>query len=420
MSAGIRHSSPSSPPPLWRRLAGFTLIPVIAAVSPLLVLPFIAHNADSAGWSSALAGEVVGTFAAIFVGYGWTTIGPALIASAPSDAVRGRLYREALVVRAATSAFVLPVMALVIWLIATPGYELLAILMGAQGALIAISYQWFTIGLGRPGAIAYYDAIPRLLAAILAAVVIGAGGPLEVYPLSGIAVTVLGTSLYTARVLPRYPAPWPRWRDAPRLVRSGAPVTVTDAALGVYAAVPTPLATVMYPGAPAAGFATADKLMKLGQFIPLTLANSLQSWTSEVAGHERSKRIKRALLAHAGLGAVGAAVFIAAAPVVSEVWFDSMVTAGVVAPLGIAFALYSVRTSMSRHVLFPEGRVRLVMTATVIGTAAGVPAMVVLGIPFETAGIAIGYALTEAVTTALMIRETRRVVTAISERRPPA
>ena len=60
------------------------------------------------------------------------------------------------------------------------------------------------------------------------------------------------------------------------------------------------------------------------------------------------------------------------------------------------------------------------MTATVIGTAAGVPAMVVLGIPFETAGIAIGYALTEAVTTALMIRETRRVVTAISERRPPA
>lgn len=406
------------PQPLGRRLAGFTVLPAIAAVSPLLVLPAVARVAGPDGWSSAIAGEAIGTFAAIAVAYGWTTIGPALVATAKDDVARGRLYREALVVRLATALVVLPLTSALIWLVATPGFELLAVLMGLQGALIAMSFTWFAVGLGRPGAIAFYDAIPRLVAAMIAALAIIVFGTLEIYPLSGIAVTVVGTGLYTWRVLRRYPATWPRWRDASRLARSGAPVALNDAALGTYSAVPTPLVTVIYPGVPAAGFASADKLLKLGQFLPLTLANALQSWTAEVSGPERGRRLRSAIAAHAGLGVLGWVVFATLGPFVSALLFGpaAAATADVVITLGFAFALYSVRTSMTRHLLFPEGAARTVMNATLVGTAVGIPTMIALALLWGPAGAAVGYAITELTATALILPRSRAALRSIEQR----
>tara|TARA_R100000365_G_C2746400_1_gene75686 strand:+ start:2153 stop:3118 length:966 start_codon:yes stop_codon:yes gene_type:complete len=300
----------------------------------------------------------------------------------------------------------LPVMTVVIWFVATPGFELLAVLMGAQGALIAMSFMWFSVGLGRPSAIAFYDAIPRLLVTAVTAAAIVATGFLELYPLGGIAVTLIGTGLYTRRVLRRYPGAWPRWKDAAHLARSGLPVTLNDAALGTYSAVPTPVVTVTYPGVPAAGFASADKLMKLGQFVPLTLANALQSWTAEVSGPPRARRIRVALIAHASIGLLGWAVFTALGPPVSGLLFGAEATAplGVVAVLGFAFAVYSVRTSMTRHLLFPEGAARAVMAATLAGTAVGIPAMIALTILLGPFGAAVGYATTELMSTVLMVR----------------
>ena len=43
--------------PLRRRLTGFLLIPTIAALSPLVVLPLVSRSAGPSGWASAIAGE---------------------------------------------------------------------------------------------------------------------------------------------------------------------------------------------------------------------------------------------------------------------------------------------------------------------------------------------------------------------------
>ncbi len=122
----------AEPASLRSRLFGFTLIPAVAAVSPLVVLPAVSRAAPD-GWSSAIAGESIGTFAAIAVAYGWTTVGPALVSIAADDVRRGRLYRDALVVRLATSIVALPALVVVCALVASPGYGLLAALMGLQG-----------------------------------------------------------------------------------------------------------------------------------------------------------------------------------------------------------------------------------------------------------------------------------------------
>lgn len=407
-------------PSIYRRLAGFTMLPAIAAISPLLVLPVVSRAAPAEGWASALAGESVGTFAAIAIAYGWTTIGPALVAIAPDDHERGALYRQALVVRLLVACVALPILVLICTLVASDGYELLAALMGVQGALIALSFTWFAVGIGTPGSIAFYDSIPRVLMAALAAVVILQTGVIEFYPIAGIAVTVVGTTWYTVNVLRRYPGAWPRMRSVPSLFRVGAPVALNDAALGAYSAVPTPLVNVTSPGLAAAGFASGDKLAKLGQFLPLTLANALQTWTAEVYGAARERRLKLALSAHTVFGMIGALGLGLLGPFATLVLFGPSADAGfeIMIPLGVAFGFFSIRTSMTRHVLFPAGKSVTVMRATLLGTLVGVPAMVLLAIPFGAVGVATGYALTELIPTLVLIAPCRGAVQTLSAQEP--
>nr|WP_259393008.1 polysaccharide biosynthesis C-terminal domain-containing protein [Microbacterium halimionae] len=160
-------------------------------------------------------------------------------------------------------------------------------------------------------------------------------------------------------------------------------------------------------------------MLKLGQFLPLTLANALQSWTAEVTGIARAHRIRIALSAHAAFGVAGWVVLATAGPWASEVLFgaEAAATFAVVIPLGFAFALYSLRTSMTRHLLFPTGAARTVMAATLIGTVVGVPAMLLFAAWFGPVGAAFGYAMTELIATVLLFRRCKRALKTIAHLR---
>jgi O-antigen/teichoic acid export membrane protein len=391
---------------LRRRMVGFMVLPAIAAMSPLIVLPVVARLAGPGGWASAVAGESIGTFAAIVMGYGWAAIGPALISVAYDDARRARLYRESLVVRLLIAAIVMPVLGLVCWAIASPGAEWLTVLMGVQGALIALSFTWYCAGVGDPRTIVLYDAVPRLVVTAVAAGAIAITGVVELYPLAGIAVTLVGTGLFTARLLRRSPGPWPARSELPGLLRAGLPVALNDAALSAYSSVPAPLVNVTAPPISAAGFASADKLLKLGAVLPFTLASALQSWVGEVTGFHRERRMRIALLAHGLFGLVGGVGLAVFGHWVSLILFGADAAAGVdvLIAMGIVFAFLSLRISMTRHVLFPTGRAATVMRATLLATALGVPVMVVLAIWLGPVGAAVGYALTEGLATVLLWR----------------
>ncbi|WP_236968260.1 lipopolysaccharide biosynthesis protein [Microbacterium aurantiacum] len=405
---------------LRRRLVGFMLLPALAAVSPLVVLPLVARTAGPGGWASAIAGESVGTFAAIVIGYGWAAIGPALISIAADDDRRARLYRESIVVRAAVALVTLPVLAVICWLISSPGAEWLTILMGVQGALIALSFTWYCAGVGDPRTIIIFDAVPRLVATIVAAFAIAATGIVEVYPLSGILVTVLGTSAFTNRLLRRHPGSWPRARELPGLFRAGFPVALNDAALSAYSSVPAPLVNVTSPPVEAAGFASADKMFKLGSVLPFTLASALQSWVGEVSGPPRARRMRLAMSAHAGFGIVGGVVLASLGDSVSMLLFGSEAAAGVdlLIAMGIVFAFLSLRTSMTRHVLFPAGKAKTVMRATLAATAVGIPVMIIAANVIGPLGAAVGYAFTEAAATLLLWRPCASAVRAIERAEP--
>lgn len=413
MSAPGDNSVPAGPP-AWRRLLGFAVLPAIAAVSPLVVLPLISRSVGDIGWASALSGEVIGTFAAIALAYGWTTIGPSLVAGGTA-AARGLLYRQSLVVRGLMAAVTLPIAMLICVGIAGEGHELLAALMGLQGALIAASFTWFAVGLGHPGAIAVFDAIPRVAVAALSALAIGLGAPAIVFPLGGIAVTLVGTAIYSARVLARFPAAWPSLAEFPGLFRIGAPVALSEAGTGAYSSVPTPLVTVTASPPDAAGYATADKFLKLGQFLPITLANAFQHWTAEVTGDQRARRIRFAIAAHVVLGLLGWLLLSTIGSWVSRLLFDDAAApAELLVAIGLAFACYSVRTSMVRLVLFPAGYAGSVLTATLVASAIGLPLLVFGTFAVGPLGTALGYALIELIAVTWLIGRSIRAYRAIT------
>ncbi len=89
-------------------------------------LPAVTAIAGQAG-ASAIAGESIGTFAAIAIGWGWATVGPALISIAADDDERARLYRESIAVRLSISILALPALAVICWFVASPGSEWLTI-----------------------------------------------------------------------------------------------------------------------------------------------------------------------------------------------------------------------------------------------------------------------------------------------------
>jgi len=390
--------------PLARRLMLFFLVPAIAAISPLLVLPVVARTAGQAGWASAIAGESVGTVASIAIGYGWVALGPALVSIAADDERRGALYRGSLVVRLLVAVLALPVMSIICWLVAAPGSEWLAVLMGLQGALIALSFTWFSAGVGRPTAIVFYDSIPRLVATAICAIAIAQGAPVELYPVAGILVTLVGTTLFSRGVLRRYPAAWPQRREVRDLFRIGAPVALNDVGLVAYSSVPTPIVTLTASPAEAAGFASADKMLKLGQFVPMTLANALQAWITEAHGRARGRRMRLAMLAHGVMGVVGGAFLGLLGAWASTVLFGAAAAAStpVLVALGITFAFFSLRTSVTRHVLYPAGEAAAVVRATLIATVIGVPVMIALALLIGPIGAAIGYMATEAAATLLL------------------
>ncbi len=397
---------------LGARLAGFAGLPLISLITPLLVLPVLGRVAGDRGWASLMAGEAIGTLAAIVVAYGWNTSGPPRVALTADVAARARLYRESLVVRVWLAVAVAPVVVLLSVLVATPGYRSASALMGIAGTVTGLSFAWYAVGAGDPRSIAVFEAVPRVVAAAVSAGAVLVTRELAIYPVLAVGASLAGVVLFSRRVLaadPTVPADRPRLRRL--LVRDRA-IAFNDIAGGAYASVPVPTVQTVSAPAPAAAFASADKLYKFGLYVPITLANAFQSWTVEGPAHDRARRLRVALGAHVGVGLVGWAVLAALGPWASATLFGDEVTAARSACvwLGAAFVLVSARISMTRHVLVPAGRIRVVVVSTVAGALVGLVAIVSLTVALGPVGAAMGLTASEAVAAGILVLPSARRV----------
>jgi PST family polysaccharide transporter len=388
---------------MFRRLTGFTVLPLLSLATPFLLLPVVARVAGPAGWSSFVAGQAIGTVGATVVFWGWNVGGPVLVAQASSAEERAEVYASSLRTRYLLLLAVAPVAAVVAVVVAQPAQRTHAAAMAAATAFLGMSPSWFGIGAGDPWLLFWYDTLPRVVAAVAGAGLVAATGWISLYPMLLAASVAVSLMAFRRRVTPgaRDTLPWPPGRAVGELRHhlgtAGINLTAT-----AYASTPVPVATVAFRPSVSSSFASADAAYRLGLFSVVAMGNAFQGWTLEADADDRRARHRAAFIAHLVLGVVGGLLFATLGPWVTGFVFGADVAAprDVCVWYGVAFLFLSLSTPPIRNLLIPAGRVRLVLGWTLGSAVVGLALMVGAAVAGWSAGVAAGMALSEAVLLA--------------------
>lgn len=382
-----------------RRLAGFTGLPLLSLVTPFLLLPVLSRIAGAEGWSSIMAGQAVGVFGATVIAWGWNMQGVVQVAQNPDPRFRAELYRESIRGRLILSAVVIPVVSVIAGVIAVPELRVEAIAMSWTTAIAGLSPAWFCIGVGKPGLLAVFDTIPRVLATVAATPVIILTGIIWLYaPILLVAVAV-SLAVFHRRVVPEASGTFVRWRNTGGTLRSQLSTAAISASGNTYAATPVPVAQALVPPVAAAGFGSADAVYRFGLFSVMALGNTLQGWTLEIKDETAKQRHALAIWSHVGLGLVGGMLLAFLGPLATEILFGAPVRASAATCMfyGVSFLFISASSPFMRNLLIPYGGQRLILVWTAVSAVLGLGVMIAAGVNQWTDGIAFGMALSEAV-----------------------
>lgn len=381
------------------RLAGFALFPLLSLVTPLLLLPVIAHLVGEAGVSSVVSGQSVGAFAATAITWGWGFEGPVAVATASNQAERGALYARSLRHRLLLSLIVLPVAGLIAAAVATPGFAVEAVAMTIVNGVTGLSPAWFCIGMGTPKLLAAYDTLPRFLAALAAVPAVIWAGQLWPY----LALTVMATLISLVAFHRRFATghPWVPRITGPELrgiwaQRHAAGISMAGNA---YASTPTPIATATTAPRVSAPLAAGDTLYRFSLAAVIALGNAFQSWVLDPGAARPRYRQLAAMAAHLAVGILGLLAFVLLAP-----WATSLLFAGKVQATqeiafyyGLAFLFICLGTPLMRNLLLPARRQGTILVWTLISAVVGLGVMFWAGLNGDAAKIALGMALSEAI-----------------------
>jgi O-antigen/teichoic acid export membrane protein len=382
------------------RLAGFTLLPLLALVLPFLLLPVVSRVVGPPGWSSITAGQAVGVFAATVILWSWNISGPVDIARSAGEHDRAAIYSRSMRTRIVIAVAVFPLMTLLVSVIAHEGFRLDAVTMAWATALTGFSPAWYGIGAGNPRILAIYDTVPRFLAAVVSAPLIIVTGAVWIYGAVSIITTAASLMAFHRRFgesrswFPRYPA---------KVVREILPSTKVAAISfsgSAYASSPVPIATATVQSAGAtAGFSSADSIYRLGLFSIVAVGNTFQGWTLEPAATDPRRRHLVAVYVHLLLGALGAAFLTVLGPWVSGLIFGDALKADTLTSFfyGVSFFFLSASTPFIRNILIPAGRQHTVLVWTGLSAVCGILLMVTAGLAGNVPGVALGMAVSEAI-----------------------
>jgi O-antigen/teichoic acid export membrane protein len=387
---------------LVRRIIAFAVPAAVALLPPVVMLPVLARQSTTAEWAAVAIGQSVGAVAALLVNLGWSLDGPSEAARFdPGRAARA--YLDSLAMRAKAAALVVGPTILVAVAIAPPGSRLIAASVAMAWLLAGLSSAWYCIGRGRAGWLIRYEVIPAAIATIVAAAGLYAGLSILIYPLLVGAAWAWGVAQSSRAIVGASPSsgggtPSSRsWRT--RLVP-----TLTELAGGSYSSGTVALVATAGSVGAVSHYSSGSRLYQMGLVAVIVLSQALQGWVAEVTGTDR-RRVRAALTLHLAVGIAGATTLVALGPLVTRVAFSQelAIDRELACAFAAAFFFVALNTCLGRHVLVPEGRVRIVMTSTVVGAVIGVPLTLVLVASLGAVGGGIALAVSEAVVLGVQV-----------------
>ncbi|MCO7221847.1 oligosaccharide flippase family protein [Klenkia sp. PcliD-1-E] len=394
-------------PPLLR-VVQFYGLTAATAVAPLVALPAITSSAGAAGFAAVVLGQTLGAAAAVVVLMGWGLVGAHVVAVRQGSPEQlQEVYWTSLFTRLAVSAVVLPVVALVAFLVA-PDEPAVVALMAVGSSLVGLTSSWYFVGLGRSGLVAVYETLPQVGVSVLGSIALWLGMPLVGFPLLTIAANLLAVLLAFLRLRgDRATRRVPGIRATITSLREQAPLIVSSLATYAWTGFAVTLVAAVAP-ASLPLFAALYRVQLLGRALLFPFKNALQSWVSGSRGAERAGRTRTAVLATGAAGLLAAVSMTILTPVLDGLIFSGTIEVGVGEAAAMASSLVVVSLSLgySAYVLIPAGLTRVVVASTVTGAVVGAP-LLLLG---ARAGGAVGASL------AILVTETVVLATALGVR----
>jgi O-antigen/teichoic acid export membrane protein len=392
----------------FRRLSGFLTLPLISAIAPFLVLPVLLGFVGTEAWAGIAIGQAIGTGASTLVLLGWTVVGPSAVAEAPER--QRELYTESLVSRLTVFVVAAPAAAAVAAVLAPSSARTAAALMALASAMLGLSATWYFVGTGKPGSIARYDTVPRVVATAAAAGLVAWRSEAWLYPAALIVTFTVMAVVVSARYCTR--TPLTPLRTTARVVRQQWAAVGVSVQAALNAVLPMALLATVAPGV-VAGFAALDRVTKFVVFAISPVGLAFQGWVSEPTEHPAQRR-RTALVVTTGVGLVLAAGFLLTADVLLHVLFAAKIDVPFVA---IAFSAVSIAcvalgTTLGFHHLVPLKMSGWMALSTAISIVVASVGMALLAPRHGVAGAALAVMLAElsVVTTqslALALRHRR-------------
>ncbi|MGB3374668.1 MAG: oligosaccharide flippase family protein [Microbacterium sp.] len=372
----------------------FLAVPALGALAPLLLYPVVTSEFRQDGFAAMAIAQSVGVAIAVVCELGWSVIGPQAVARM-SARDRSEYHAASVASKLVTLALGSPVAAGAAILL-SPQYQIDAAVIAAASTLAALSPSWALTGVNRPGLLLIADVFPRLVSTSVVALWIWLGGPLGA--VGAVNMIVIPFSLFLAwrtlglRVIPgrqHFIRSREHLGDHVILTLGRSVTTVYTSLIPAFVAVAAPTSV--------AGYAAADRILRLGLGILGGVPSRLQNWIGMVHGDERRLRSKRSVLYNALLGAIAAGGYMALAPLVSEILFTGAATVELSSAL-IA-GVTALMICMSRGLglaLIAESRPRIIATGNIVAALFGVVAVFLLTPGWGVQGALTGVLVAEA------------------------
>lgn len=383
---------------LARRIFGFSALPLLAALVPLLALPVVSRIATTDEWAALLVGQSVGAYASTVAYLGWNVLGTPRIARIADEQTRRELYARSYFGRVAVLCLAAPVAMGISWWLVGADSGWLAALFSLGSSLTSLGVAWYAVGVGTPSLIALYDLLPRVAVTAVAVIFVAVTGAPAYYAAATVFAPLIGVVLFNRRVSGRFIPRWPGLSvlrgDALRH-RSAWGVEVVG---NLYANAPTPVAAAVGTPISAAEYGSGDKVYRYGLLAVIAVSNAFQAWVLETQGAVRVRRSVTSIIVMVAVGVSGGGFLILFGEQLSRLLFGERhgSSAATMLWLGIAYFCVSASTPFIRNLLIPGGLAFGVFVATIVCAVSGVATMIIGGAAVGAPGVALGLAVSES------------------------
>ncbi|TLM85651.1 hypothetical protein FDW83_04580 [Pseudarthrobacter sp. NamE2] len=387
------------------RLGTFALTVGAGTIVGLLAIPVITRMVGADAWAVQVLVQSQATLFGVLVAFGWGTIGPGLVASAPIHK-RPQLFLDSLVTRCYLLLVGAPLMVLLMILL-RPAEAVFVSVASVAYLLPFVGASWYFVGEGRPLRLFLYDALPQLLGTVVGLIVLVATTNFTMMVVTQLIFNVAAVSVSAFVVLRGGHGLVADFavRNSLKQMSKQRHGVVTAATGSFYVNLPILVVNTFIP-TQLDSYAIADRLFRFAVTAFSPVLQFVQGWIPEGGVESMTHRIRRAAQFAPALGLAGGTAMVLMGPLAAQILVQAPTEFGfeLSSPVGVSFAAVAVSQVIGLACLVPIGRARHLALSTVIGAVLGTPLIVIGAFTFGVAGVIWGMAISEVAVALFQLR----------------